>query len=141
LDHSFHYLLMCNQAQFHKKLLDQLKGTELTIGQPKILDYLKDHDGANQKEIACACHIEAGTLTSLLSRMEEKGLVQRKMLNGNRRTLHVFLTPYGKQLQQSVENAFLQLECQAFHGISAEEQKIFMEIFERIYENIRKGES
>ena len=29
----------------------------LTPGQPKVLDYLKEHDGASQKEIAGACGI------------------------------------------------------------------------------------
>ena len=37
---------------FQKELLARLKDTGLTIGQPKILDYLKDHDGAGQKDIA-----------------------------------------------------------------------------------------
>ena len=53
---SFHYLLMANQAIIHKKLLNALSDTELTLGHPKVLDYLKDHNGANQKEIAKSCH-------------------------------------------------------------------------------------
>ena len=36
------------------------------MGQPKVLDYLKDHDGSSRKEIARACHIEPGSLTSIL---------------------------------------------------------------------------
>ena len=40
---SFHYLLMANQSKVHKSLLTKLKGTELTIGQPKVLDYLREH--------------------------------------------------------------------------------------------------
>ncbi len=51
MDTSFHYLLMANQALIHKGLLSSLKDTGLSLGQPKILDYLKDHDGSNQKEI------------------------------------------------------------------------------------------
>ena len=35
-----------------KGLLIRLKGTGLTLGQPKVLDYLKEHNGASQKEIA-----------------------------------------------------------------------------------------
>ena len=62
MEKSFHYLLMANQAVLHKKLLSNLKNTCLTLGQPKILDYLKDHDGASQKEIAAACYIEAASL-------------------------------------------------------------------------------
>ena len=80
MDDSFHYLSMINHMIVQKKLMEQLKDTGLTLGQPKVLDYLKDHDGASQKEIAAGCLIEAGSLTSILNRMEEKGLIERKML-------------------------------------------------------------
>ena len=98
MDDSFHYLSMINHMIVQKKLMEQLKDTGLTLGQPKVLDYLKDHDGASQKEIAAGCLIEAGSLTSILNRMEEKDLIERKMLNGNRRTFHIFMTESGKKI-------------------------------------------
>ena len=119
-----------------KKLMEQLKDTGLTLGQPKVLDYLKEHDGASQKEIAAGCLIEAGSLTSILNRMEEKDLIERKMLNGNRRTFHIFMTESGKKNQKLVEEAFKKIEKIALNGISEEEQKLFMDIFCRIYRNL-----
>lgn len=112
-----------------EKLMEQLKDTGLTLGQPKVLDYLKDHDGVSQKEIAAGCLIEAGSLTSILNRMEEKDLIERKMLNGNRRTFHIFMTESGKKNQKLVEEAFKKIEKTALNGISEEEQKQFMDIF------------
>lgn len=136
MDRSFHYLLMANQALIHKKLLSGLKNTDLSLGQPKILEYLKGHNGSSQKEIAQGCHIEAGSLTSVLGRMEDKGMIERKMLNGNRRSLYVFLTEKGEQLQETVEKEFDLLEEKAFEGISEEEREIFMDLFFRIYDNL-----
>lgn len=133
---SFHYMLMVNQAVFHKKLLAGLQGTGLTLGQPKVLDYLKDNDGVNQKAIAAACHIEAASLTSVLGGMEAKGLIERKTQNGNRRSLHVFLTEKGKSMQKCVEREFAALEKLAFTGIPPREQEAFLQTFSRIYENI-----
>ena len=130
MNDSFHYLSMANHMMVQKKLMEQLKDTGLTLGQPKVLDYLKDHDGASQKEI------EAGSLTSILNRMEEKGLIERKMLNGNRRTFHIFMTESGKKNQKLVEEAFKKIEKTALNGISEEEQKLFMDIFCRIYRNL-----
>ena len=126
----------CDYRMNLKKLMEQLKDTGLTLGQPKVLDYLKDHDGASQKEIAAGCLIEAGSLTSILNRMEEKGLIERKMLNGNRRTFHIFMTESGKKNQKLVEEAFKKIEKTALNGISEEEQKLFMDIFCRIYRNL-----
>ena len=136
MDASFHYLSMINHMTVQKKLMEQLKDTGLTLGQPKVLDYLKDHDGVSQKEIAAGCLIEAGSLTSILNRMEEKDLIERKMLNGNRRTFHIFMTESGKKNQKLVEAAFEKIEETALHNISEEEQKVFMEIFHKIYRNL-----
>ena len=136
MNDSFHYLSMANHMMVQKKLMEQLKDTGLTLGQPKVLDYLKDHDGASQKEIAEGCLIEAGSLTSILNRMEEKGLIERKMLNGNRRTFHIFMTESGKKNQKLVEETFEKIEETALNNISEEEQKVFMEIFHRIYRNL-----
>lgn len=136
MNDSFHYLSMANHMMVQKKLMEQLKDTGLTLGQPKVLDYLKDHDGASQKEIAAGCLIEAGSLTSILNRMEEKGLIERKMLNGNRRTFHIFMTKFGKKNQKLVEETFEKIEETALNNVSEEEQKVFMEIFLRIYRNL-----
>ena len=129
MDTSFHYLLMANQAILHKRLLSGLKDTDLSLGQPKILEYLKEHNGSSQKEIAKGCHIEAGSLTTVLGRMEDKGMIERKMLNGNRRSLYVFLTDKGEELQEIVQKEFAFLEEKAFEGISEEEKEIFMDLF------------
>ena len=118
MDTSLHYLTMANQMLIQKRLLERVKASGLTLGQPKVLDYLKNHDGASQKEIAAGCFIEAGSLTSILNRMEEKGLIERHMLNGNRRTFHIFMTESGKKNQKLVE------------------AEVFMRIYHKIYSNL-----
>ena len=52
---SFHYLSMAVHSTIQKNFMEQVKSSGLTSGQPKVLDYLRDHNGANQKEIAAAC--------------------------------------------------------------------------------------
>ena len=136
MDDSFHYLSMINHMTVQKKLMEQLKDTGLTLGQPKVLDYLKEHDGASQKEIAAGCLIEAGSLTSILNRMEEKDLIERKMLNGNRRTFHIFMTEEGKKKQQLVSEAFSEIERKAVEGISKEEMEGFLSVYQKIYANL-----
>ena len=136
MDDTLHYLIMANQMLVQKALLEQLKDTGLTIGQPKILDYLKEHDGSNQKEIAKACFLEAGSLTTILKKMEEKGLIERRILNGNRRSFHIFLTAVGKEKQQLVDTAFSEIEKKALADISEKEFEQFMSVYHRIYSNL-----
>lgn len=136
MEETFHYLLMANQAAFRREVFQRLKGSGLTSGQPKILDYLGDHDGASQKEIAKGCHIEPASLTTVLHGMEEKGLIQRRSLNGDRRTSHIFMTEKGSTLQKQVAEAFALMEERAFAGIAPDEQAAFLQTFAKLYANV-----
>ena len=133
---SYHYMLMANHVILQKKLFLSLKDTGLTLGQPKVLDFLQEKDGAAQKEIAAACHIEPASLTTILNGMEEKGLIQRKSLNGNGRSWHICLTDRGKEMTEAIGMGFEELEAQAFSGISREERESFLKTFEKIYQNM-----
>ena len=92
MESSFHYLMMVTQTLFQKGVFAHLQHTDLTVGQPKVLDHLHSHDGDSQKDIASSCHIEPGSLTTLLKGMVEKGLIERRNMNGNRKTTHIFMT-------------------------------------------------
>jgi DNA-binding MarR family transcriptional regulator len=134
MESSFHYLLMINQALLRKRVLSQLSG--LTSGQPKILEYLTHHDGSIQKEIARGCQIEAATLTTLLKSMEDQKLIERRMINQNRRSNFVFLTNLGREKSEQVETIFNQAEDQAFNGISNAEKEQFLNTFQKICTNL-----
>ena len=135
---SLHYLLMANHLLFQKSLMAGITDTELTPGQPKILDYLLLHDGAVQKEIAEACHIEPATITSVLLGMENKGLIVRKNVNGNRRSLYVYLTEKGKSLAQQVELTFGMIEEKALSGFGSDEREMLTGFLTRINKNLRE---
>lgn len=139
MEESLHYLILANHMQVQKALLEQLKHSGLTIGQPKVLDYLKDHDGSSQKEIAQGCFLEAGSLTSILNRMEEKHLIERRTLNGNRRTFHIFMTEEGLKSQKLVAETFARIEDQALRDIPAEEYTAFLKTFQKICENLSQS--
>ena len=130
---SYHYLSMAVHAMIQKQLMEKVKEIGLTSGQPKVLDYLIDHDGASQKEIAKACLIEAGSLTSILNRMEEKELVERKIVNGNRRTFCIFLTDQGKKQAKAVKKIFEDLEKEWFEHFDEQEKEQFLKGMEKMY--------
>lgn len=136
MENSFHYLIMACHAKIQKNLYSQLKDSGLTIGQPKILDYLKDNDGALQKDIAAGCHIEPATLTSLLNGMEKAGLAERRNIDGNRRSVHIFLTQKGKEKLSLVEKKFESIEREAFSGLSENQIRECMKALKKVYENL-----
>ena len=135
---SLHYLLMADHFLLQKALSIRLKGTGLTPGQPKILDYLKEHDGAVQKEIATGCHIEPASLTVILNGMEDKGYIERKTIHGNRRAQYVFLTDPGRQHAVHLTAVFDQLEEKALADFTTNEIETLCTLLSRVHDNLSK---
>jgi len=138
MEPTFHYLIMAIQSMIHKELLTALGDTPLSMGQPKILDYLLEHDGSSQKDIAVGCYIEQPTLTVLLGRMESGGLVVRRTKDHNRRTLYVYLTDDGKKYGNRVKEEFARIEEAAFGGLSDDDKVMLKKNIHQIFENLKK---
>ncbi|SFR69912.1 DNA-binding transcriptional regulator, MarR family [Anaeromicropila populeti] len=134
----YHKLMMENHLIFTKKVFEQLAERNLSSGQPKVLEYLKEHDGSVQKDIAIACKIEPATVTSLLIRMEKNGLVQRKLNNENRKYLNVFLTEKGEEEVTHVEKAFTTIENTALCNFTDDEKEQFIKYLERVNNNLKR---
>jgi DNA-binding MarR family transcriptional regulator len=137
---SIHYLLMSDHFLVQKSLLTSIKDSELTPGQPKILDYLQNHNGCVQKEIAKGCHIEPASITVILKGMESKGYIERKMLNGDRRSLYVFLTEKGKKYIEYLNEKFDKVENTALKNFSEDEKQQLNDLLMRVYENMIANE-
>lgn len=130
---SLHYLLMANHFMIQKALVTSVKDTGLTSGQPKVLDYLKDHNGAVQKDIAAGCHIEPASLTAILNGMETKGLIERRLCPDNYRFYNVYLTETGRLYVGRLENEFDTIESYALQNFSEADKEQLIEYLSRIY--------
>lgn len=133
---SLHYLLMKSHSIMHRRVFDQAQKIGLTLGQPKILDYLREHEGENQKTIAEYCEIESATLGSILLRMENKGYIERRQKSGNRRSLYVYLTDKGKQKAEEMNRIFIDADSKAESTLTDAEVKELKRMLLKICTNL-----
>ena len=138
---TYHQLMLENQQLLARKLLERVAEEGLSSGQPKVLEFLLEHDGCMQKEIAHACSVEAASVTSLLNKMERDGLVQRKIPQDNRRVSQVWLTEAGRQKAQMVRDTFTKLEERLFKGFTSRERQSLLDMLQRIQENLKEDGS
>lgn len=80
----------------YQPLLDSL---EITYPQYLVLMVLWENDNLPVNDIAKTLILKTNTITPLLKRMEQLGLVKRKRSVEDERKVLVQLTPKGKQLQ------------------------------------------
>lgn len=134
--HDISHQMMAMQALLMRRLMKGLEDTEVSIGQPKVLAYLKSNEGNAQKTIAAACMLEPGSLTVLLDRMEKQGMIVRRFQDGDRRQRCIYLTEYGRELSEKVIEQFYAVEEQAFRGVSDEDREHFSRVCAEILKNV-----
>ena len=110
---SLRYLLMRSHSLLNRRILEEAAELGLSPGQPKVLEYLRLHGTQNQRSIADYCRIEPATVGSILTRMEEAGLVERRQKPGDRRALYVSLTAAGESAAEAVAQLFDRADRQA----------------------------
>ncbi len=113
-----------------------LKHLGLTIGQPKVLDYLHEHNGAIQKDIAGGCYIEPASLSNILNGMEKNGLIIRKISDENRRNMNIFMTEKGRNICCAIQKEIENVQKKALRGMSDDEIKHLYEYLIKINKNL-----
>ncbi|GEM_PF-60404 len=121
----------------HKNLTaDAMKEAGIGRSQPWILNYLADHEGCIQRELAHHSHFDPASITSALTGMEEQGLVTREVVDGDKRALRVTLTEKGWEKERVVQEIFTEVEEKALTGFSAEEKELLNGFLSRIHGNL-----
>ena len=143
MEHSLHYNLLAAHTLFQKRFLARLRQEypALLPGQPKVIDYLMSHPDSFQREIADGCLIDPATLSPILGKMEETGLIRRDKTDGNRKNSVVSLTENGRKVGDRIQKLFQETELAACEGVSETEMEILLRALRRIRKNCGNSNS
>ena len=92
----------------YRPLLDRL---DLTYSQYLAMLVLWQHQGISVKTLGEKLHLDSGTLTPLLKRLEAKGLVNRGRSELDERVRVLHLTEKGASLRDQALEVPLQMRC------------------------------
>jgi DNA-binding MarR family transcriptional regulator len=107
-------------------------GTELTPVQYAILKLLADHPGIDQVSLAGLAAIDTSTGATVCARLEEKGLLDRKVIPSNRRQRALTITPAGRRLLEKLEAGAHRLRERLLAPLAPAERQLFMELLARL---------
>lgn len=91
----------------------------LTGSEINALANLSDGGGRTVSALAAAAGVRATTMTSALDRLEERGLVRRGAVPGDRRAVLVELTGSGTLAAGTIAEAIARVEHRALAGLDA----------------------
>lgn len=81
--------------------------------------------------------LSKGNVSTAVESLMRKGLLQRRQDQGDRRRIHLSLTPRAKPITQEVEAVREAFRRQLFRGFTQQEQELFAQFQQRLAENTR----
>ncbi len=121
---------------FARKFTEKLEPFGLTPFHWLVLCCLWQEDGLPTSCIGDKLKQVGGTLTGVLDRMEERGLVRRERDIHDRRIWRIWLTDAGKELEQVLPPIAAELRDTAMLGIPTAERELFSQILNRAIANL-----
>jgi DNA-binding MarR family transcriptional regulator len=107
-------------------------GDDLTPVQYAILSRLAGHPGIDQVSLAGLAAIDTSTGATVCARLEEKGLLERKVIPHNRRQRALTITVAGARLLEALEPGAQRLRVRLLAPLTAQEQDLFMGLLAKL---------
>ena len=129
--------LLAQVSQIFRSVSDAFTDqVDIPRGQAGVLCVVAKQDGLTQTEIADQLSVQGATVTNMLQRLEEAGLVRRRRDPDDNRLVRVYLTEQGRQKECSINEQFGNMQELIFKGINGEERALLLWLLHQIIMNI-----
>ncbi|GHO99176.1 MarR family transcriptional regulator [Reticulibacter mediterranei] len=115
----------------YRPLLEDLG---LTYPQYLVMIVLWEHETCSVKDIGSILHLDSGTLSPLLKRLESAGLIKRQRRTEDERVVDITLTDMGLELRRRGTDVSAKVSCK--FGIEYDEYSELMGLLKKLTENL-----
>ena len=134
--HGIGYRIKLLSQLLGRRFQERLEPHKLTPFHWVVLCCLWQEDGQATSSIGDRLQQVGGTLTGVLDRMCDRGLIRRERDAQDRRIWRIWLTDAGRQLQKVLPPIAVEVRETALKGISYPEREQFSDIVDRIIANL-----
>jgi DNA-binding MarR family transcriptional regulator len=117
LEQCINFVLTKAQRNIHQLFKAELAPYGVTPGQYAVLRCLWDENAQTARKLADRLALDGSTITGILDRMEQKGLIEKLADPKDRRALQVMLTETGHKLQKPLSQAILNANHKALMSL------------------------
>ncbi len=118
---------------------DRLAKLGLHIGQEMILLRLAEEEGLTLGQLAEAMSLEPPTITKVVSRMEDAGMLERRPDPQDARVSRVFLTDQSRELIPKINAIWFEMEKQDMAGLTETEQLLLRRLLMQVFDNLNRA--
>jgi DNA-binding MarR family transcriptional regulator len=112
---------------------------DLTPMEGRVLRFLGRQPGATQSELVAHSVRDKGQVARLISALRDRGLLEARVDETDRRVHRLYLTREGEEIDASVQRRRLVVAQAAATGLEEGERRQLIDLLDRLRSNLEKG--
>lgn len=131
--------ILNDTARLYRRAFNaRVRDSGITALQWRLITYLKRHEGIRQGPLAELIEVEPITLSRMVDRLVEAGLLERRADPADRRAWQLHLTARAADLLDGIRPAVEALNEESLEGLSAAERDQLVDLVERVRANLSR---
>jgi MarR family transcriptional regulator, 2-MHQ and catechol-resistance regulon repressor len=110
----------------------------LSITEFSVLEVLYNKGKQTIQQIGTSILISSGSMTYVIDRLEQKGMLKRSACPDDRRVIHVTLTDDGNSLMENSMPKHQELVDDMFSSLNREESEIVVKLLKKVSKRIEE---
>ena len=138
---------LCNEIArlFRARMREdsEIDGVMSQPGARLVMSVLALEDGRSQRELVDLTHLRPPSVSAIVKRMTDAGMVELKSDEKDLRINRVYLTEQGRAIDREMIERIRRVDARGLGGLSEEEQRTLMALLTKIRDNLltdEKGE-
>ncbi len=138
IEESFGFLINALRARLMAVMDRELADLGITSAQWAVLVQVADTPGCTAAALCRRVHYDTGSMTRMLDRLEEKGLIRRARSDHDRRAAYLYLTETGQDVHARLPAHAARVLNAHFEGFTREEVQTLRSLLNRMLQNTEK---
>lgn len=125
-------LLMQTSKTIHDRIKEEMSKNKLNITEFSVLEVLYQKGKQTIQQIGTSILVSSGSMTYVIDKLEQRGLLSRKPCPDDRRVIHVVLTDEGIELMNEIMPKYHEFVGNMFDSLELEESDTLVKLLIKV---------
>jgi MarR family transcriptional regulator, 2-MHQ and catechol-resistance regulon repressor len=125
-------ILMQTSKAIHDRIKEEMTKNKLGITEFSVLEVLYQKGKQTIQQIGNCILVSSGSMTYVIDKLEQRGLLSRHACPDDRRVIHVTLTDDGNELMNDIMPKYHMFVNQMFDSLDSDEAETLVQLLKKV---------
>ncbi|WP_066253118.1 MarR family winged helix-turn-helix transcriptional regulator [Neobacillus drentensis] len=125
-------LLMQTSKAIQERIRDEMSKNKLSITEFSVLEVLFHKGKQTIQQIGSRILISSGSMTYVIDKLEQKGIIKRNDCREDRRVIHITLTAEGLELMENIMPKYQEIVDSFFENLTDVESELLVNSLKKV---------